>query len=125
MTTRAERLASERNIWLATQRPSGRPHLAPIWFVFVDECVWVCTGSSTVKARNVAENPQVSFALEDGDAPVLAEGTAMLVAERPNNVVDEFRRKFDWDITTDVECDALLQITIKKWLNASSLVEVV
>ena len=49
----------------------------------------------------------------------------MLVAERPNNVVDEFRRKFDWDITTDFDCDALLRITIKKWLNASSLVEVV
>ncbi|MCP4418942.1 MAG: hypothetical protein GY805_20185 [Chloroflexi bacterium] len=27
------RLLTERNIWLATVRPSCRPHLIPIWFI--------------------------------------------------------------------------------------------
>jgi len=32
--TARQRLQSDANLWLATVRPDGRPHLAPVWFVF-------------------------------------------------------------------------------------------
>ena len=32
---RDERLRTEANVWLATMRPDGRPHVSPIWFVWV------------------------------------------------------------------------------------------
>ena len=35
--THEARLQTERNIWLATTRPNGKPHLIPIWFVWLNE----------------------------------------------------------------------------------------
>ena len=67
---RSKRLASEANLWLATVRRSGEPHLTPVWFIWVDERLWVCTTAKAVKVRNITANGAVSFALEDGNAPV-------------------------------------------------------
>jgi F420H(2)-dependent biliverdin reductase len=125
MATRAERLRAEPNIWLATSRPTGKPHLTPIWFVFVDDAVWICTGGNAVKARNVAANPMVSIALEDGNAPVVGEGTAHRVTDVPASVVAEFQRKHNWDIATDDAYQAVFRIEITKWLNPSSEAETV
>jgi F420H(2)-dependent biliverdin reductase len=118
--TRNERLMSERNIWLSTTRRDGRPHMTPIWFVFVADCVWICTSSNTVKARNLLDNPSVSFALEDGDRPVVGEGTAAFVAAT-DEVVREFQRKFDWDITGEPAYDAVMCITVTKWLQTGGV----
>ena len=120
MTTRDERLRSEGNIWLATTRPSGKAHLTPIWFAYVDEAAWICTGPNTVKSRNIAANSAVSLALEDGNAPVVGEGIAELVADVPTAVVAEFQRKYQWDITTDADYQAVFRITVNKWLHPSS-----
>jgi F420H(2)-dependent biliverdin reductase len=125
MATRAERLRAEPNIWLATSRPTGKPHLTPIWFVFVDDVVWICTGDSAVKARNIKANPMVSIALEDGNAPVVGEGTAHRVTDIPASVIAEFRRKHNWDITTDDAYQAVFRIEITKWLHPSGEAEVV
>jgi F420H(2)-dependent biliverdin reductase len=125
MATRAERLRAEPNIWLATSRPTGKPHLTPIWFVFVDDAVWICTGESAVKARNMAANPLVSIALEDGNAPVVGEGVAHRVTAVPASVIAEFQRKHNWDITTDDEYQAVFRIEIAKWLHPSSGAEIV
>lgn len=121
MASRDERLISERNLWLATTRPTGKPHLAPIWFVAADDSIWVCTGLSSVKAKNMMANQLVSFALQDGDDPMVGEGRAELIKVPPTNVVNEFGRKFEWDITTDADYGALFRITVTKWLHATTL----
>ena len=46
-----DRLATDPNIWLATTRADGQPHLTPIWFVWLHERVWICTSGRSVKAR--------------------------------------------------------------------------
>jgi F420H(2)-dependent biliverdin reductase len=124
MATRAERLHAEPNIWLATSRPTGKPHLTPIWFVFVDDAVWVCTGADAVKARNMAADPRVSIALEDGNAPVVGEGTARRVLDVPASVSAEFQRKHNWDIATDDAYQAVFRIEIIKWLHPSTEAEI-
>lgn len=107
------RLESARNIWLATVRPDGRPHLVPIWFV-VDAGRWyICTGPESVKARNLQANPRVALALEDGDQPLVVEGTARRVTPSPA-VVRKFKDKFDWDITTDADYSAVFEITVTR-----------
>jgi F420H(2)-dependent biliverdin reductase len=119
MTTRAERLATEPNVWFATSRPDGRPHLTPIWFVWVDERMWLCTQDQTVKVRNVRANPNVSIALEDGNAPVTGEGTSVVRsrADAPPAVRDAFIAKYQWDIATDSDgYGVLIEITMTKWL---------
>lgn len=111
------RLFSERNIWLATTRPNGKPHLVPIWFVWVRERFYICTADSSVKVKNIVANPRASVALEDGNQPIIAEGrAAMLPRPHPDDVVAEFKRKYDWDISTDGSYTALIEVTPEKWL---------
>jgi hypothetical protein len=116
-----ERLATERNLWLATVRSDGRPHVAPVWFVYVDDRIWIGTGRTSVRVRNLREHPEASAALEGGDAPVVAEGTVLLHDEhRPPPVVEAFDAKYRWDITVDVDDDVgavtLLELRPHRWL---------
>ena len=106
------RLTTESNIWLATARPNGTPHLAPIWFVWVEGRVYVCTSADSVKARNLQANPSVSLALENGNAPVVLEGRACFtsIESVPPAVIEAFQRKYDWNILTDNTYNQLIEI---------------
>lgn len=116
MTTPDPRLVTDRNIWLATTRPDGRPHLAPVWFVWLRDRAFICTPSKSVKGRNLAANPRVSFALENGDKGLVCEGAATrLPLPHPPDVLAAFKEKYNWDIPTDPEYDALIEITPIKW----------
>ena len=117
MTARDERLTSERNIWLATTREDGRPHLIPIWFVWIDEAAYIVTGSDSVKVRNLLHDPRASFALKDGDQPVIAECDAILYEQSamPDAVQAAFVAKYDWDISSD-EGNLLIALRPYKWL---------
>lgn len=106
-----KRLETERNVWLASVRPNGAPHLVPIWFVWVQERVFLCTSKDSVKARNIVQNPRVVFALQDGDDPVVIQATARVLDEIPPAVRAAFREKFDWDIRGDGTYNALIEIT--------------
>ena len=124
MTTRNQRLETEANVWFACVRPDGRPHLTPIWFVWVDGSIWLCTQTNAVKVRNIRANPNVSIALEDGNAPVTGEGRAMLhpQPDLPSAVRAAFIAKYEWDV---VEPDnILIEIAITKWLQPSNTADV-
>lgn len=110
-------LEKEKNIWIATVRPDGRPHLVPVWFVWQEGEFYSCISSTSVKYKNILLNGVVSLALEDGSTPVICEGAAQVV-ERPwpEEIVQEYKRKYDWEINTDAEYDALVRILPKKWL---------
>ena len=108
------RLQTEQNLWLATVRPNGTPHLVPIWFVWVAEKIYLCTGADSVKVRNLARNPRVSVALEDGAKPIVIEGVAHPIERPPTPVVAEFQRKYDWDITSDDIYTQVIEIEPKR-----------
>lgn len=117
----ADRLQRERNIWLGTVRPDGRPHLAPVWFVFADERFWIGTGATSVKVRNIAANPSAVVSLESGDDPMVAEGRAVAVPRPfPSSVIDAFLAKYGWDLRVEVDADigevTLLQVDVTRWL---------
>jgi F420H(2)-dependent biliverdin reductase len=116
------RLASERNVWLATVRPDGRPHVAAVWFVFVAGRFWIGTGAGSVKVRNIGGQTAVSVTLEDGDRPVCAEGHAVVHPDRrPSPVVEAFMSKYGWDVTrpddADVGTIVLVEVTVDRWLS--------
>ncbi|NJS15903.1 MAG: pyridoxamine 5'-phosphate oxidase [Nostocaceae cyanobacterium CSU_2_110] len=104
-------------MWLASIRPTGRPHLVPLWFVWAGGCIYLCVMGSSVKVRNIVANPAVSLALESGAAPVVIEGHASLVATPwPEEAVRGFQQKYDWTISTDTEYDVLVAVTPQRWL---------
>ena len=104
------RLQTEQNLWLATVRPNGAPHLVPIWFVWVTGRFYFCTGADSVKARNLVRNPYVSVALEDGSRPIVIEGQAQAIGQADAAVIAEFQRKYDWDITSDDTYTQVIEI---------------
>jgi nitroimidazol reductase NimA-like FMN-containing flavoprotein (pyridoxamine 5'-phosphate oxidase superfamily) len=70
-----ERLRYARNYWLATVRPDGRPHVTPVWGVWVEHALWVNGFPTSQWARNLMANPAVAVHLESADAVVIVEGT--------------------------------------------------
>ena len=119
-----DRLTTERNLWLASVRPDGRPHLVPIWFVFLRDRFWIATGAASVKVRNLMATPMVCVSLEGGNEPVVAEGIAQLhPAPFPADVVAAFMTKFSWDIAIDDDPDvgvvALCEIAVTRWVHGA------
>ena len=114
------RLDSERNVWMATVRPDGRPHLTPIWFVWQAGTIWCCVSRTTTKLRNLEINPAVSLSLESGNAPLVAEGRVTIHSRPyPDTIVEAVAAKYEWNITRgddDGDFDALLEITVDRWL---------
>ncbi|MEV6693335.1 TIGR03618 family F420-dependent PPOX class oxidoreductase [Micromonospora sp. NPDC051196] len=117
-----ERLDRERVVWLCTLRPDGSPHLTPVWFLYLDDVWWIGTAERNRKVRNIAADPRVSLALPDGDAPVVAEGSASIVRQPfPSAVVEGLRHRYDgWDVTVDSPDGryVLLRIAVTRWLMA-------
>ncbi len=54
---------------LSTVREDGRPHVAPIWFVWNDGKIIFDTMGDSVKAKNIRRNPQVSICVDDESPP--------------------------------------------------------
>ncbi len=109
----SQRLQVNRNLWLATVRPGGAPHLVPIWFVAHAGAVYLCTAPDSVKVRNLRANPRIAFALEDGNEPVIFEGTARVleIPHAPPEIAPAFKAKYDWDILTDATYTVIVEIT--------------
>ena len=84
---------------------------------------YICTQES-IKVKNLRTNSRASLALEDGNKPVLAEGTASFVDRPfPPDVISAFAEKYQWTIERDGQPPAedqtynvLIEITPDKWL---------
>ncbi len=96
----SERLAKARNFWIATTRPDGRPHVMPVWGVWLDDTFYFSTGPQSRKAQNLATNPQCTVGAEPADEPVIVEGVAQRVADPLllKRVADVYSQKYQWKI---------------------------
>ena len=95
-----ERLEKSRNYWVASARPDGRPHLMPVWAVWLDGALYFSTAKTSVKARNLLANPNCVVTTEQGHEAVILEGTAA-VEEDPRILRpawDAYRAKYDWSL---------------------------
>ena len=112
------RLESSANIWFASVRADGQPHLTPVWFVTHEGRLYVSIDPHSVKARNIGANPRVALALEEGIHPVICEGLAAILPKpNPAAVTALFQKKYDWDIDNEGQYAQLVEITPLKWLS--------
>jgi len=95
-----ERLTRGWNYWLVTTRPDGRPHLMPIWGLWWEGAFWFSTGEKTVKARNLAANPNCVVAPDRADEAAIVEGRAEWVpaSESLKPLWAAYKKKYDWDM---------------------------
>ena len=95
-----ERLEPTRHYWLSTTRPDGRPHVMPVWGVWVDDRFYFSTGGESRKARNLAGNAQCVVSVEFADGAVIVEGTAAETQAEtlPQAVFAAYQTKYEWKL---------------------------
>ncbi|MFJ4467206.1 pyridoxamine 5'-phosphate oxidase family protein [Streptomyces sp. NPDC089424] len=94
-----ERLVAERDVWVSTGHPDHGPHQVPLWFMWDGRAVWMCTGATSVTARNVHIEPRVRLAQPDSNDVVLLQGQAECYPDQevPRDAAEAFADKFGWD----------------------------
>ena len=107
------RLSRESTIWFATVRADGRPHLVPLWFIWSDGKVYICTGSATQKYANMYANQNVALSLPDSANVVVIEGEAHTAGRNLiDKMAEHFYHKYEWDFRYDDSADwRLIEIT--------------
>lgn len=115
--THIRHLETDPNIWIATVRADGRPHLVPIWFVYLNNRIYIATQPDSVKVANLTANPNIALALENGSHPTICEGHAVLLTPPlSDDIIHAFKHKYDWTLTTDPDYTTVLAVTPRKWL---------
>src|SRR5262245_53850398 len=96
-----ERLNNAHTYWLTTTRENGRPHVMPVWGVWLDEAFCFSTGNHSRKARNLRANANCVIACEVGEDQVILEGVAELTSdsELKRRFADAYQPKYDFDMS--------------------------
>lgn len=112
------RLGREFTIWIATVRYDGRPHLTPVWYVWLEGHIYLAIGEGTQKFANLRGNQSVALALPDTENVIILEGEAH-AADRSTSdrVADYFYHKYEWDFRYDHDNNwRLIEVTPRKIL---------
>jgi hypothetical protein len=78
-----ERLIASHDYWLATTWPDGRPHVMPVWGVWLDDALWFSSGLRARKARNLAHDPRCTLTTDNPFEPVVVDGAAERTTDLP------------------------------------------
>lgn len=73
------RLERASDYWLSTTRPDGRPHVVPLWGVWLDGGLYFSTDPASVKGRNLAAEPRAAVHIDGGHDVLVVEGTTARV----------------------------------------------
>ncbi|HJP41478.1 MAG TPA: PPOX class F420-dependent oxidoreductase [Dehalococcoidia bacterium] len=82
---------------ISTLRPDGSPITSATLYGFIGEDVVVSTPAKRNKARNVREDPRVSFIVDTKEAPyrgIAIEGTAELTEDTNGNVLRSILERY-------------------------------
>ncbi|HFE66315.1 MAG TPA: hypothetical protein ENJ93_03545 [Chloroflexi bacterium] len=112
------RLGREMTIWLATVRRDGRPHLVPLWFIWLDGKIYVSSAPRSQKFINLIHNQMVALSLPDTENVLLIEGEAHIAPRETVDILaDYFYDKYEWDFRyDDSDTWRLIEITPHKIL---------
>jgi nitroimidazol reductase NimA-like FMN-containing flavoprotein (pyridoxamine 5'-phosphate oxidase superfamily) len=89
-----------RTFWLATiHAGDARPHVMPVWGVWVDGAFFFSTGRKSRKGQNLAANPACTVTNDDGEEAVIVEGSAEEVKDAAalERVAAAYTKKYKMD----------------------------
>jgi nitroimidazol reductase NimA-like FMN-containing flavoprotein (pyridoxamine 5'-phosphate oxidase superfamily) len=90
-------LARERTVRVATVDADGRPHVVPLWFVWVDDTLFVNTTQGNRSVRNLEANANAAAVVDDGETYADLRGAVLRGPMEPADGdprLDEVRRAF-------------------------------
>jgi nitroimidazol reductase NimA-like FMN-containing flavoprotein (pyridoxamine 5'-phosphate oxidase superfamily) len=96
------RLTVAHDYWCATVCPDGRPHVMPVWGVWLDGRLWFSSGLRSRKARNLEADPRCTITTDDARRPVVIEGAAERLTDAGpiESFVAAVNAKYDAGLTT-------------------------
>ncbi|MGB6464009.1 MAG: pyridoxamine 5'-phosphate oxidase family protein [Nitrosotalea sp.] len=79
-------IRTQKILRIATIDAKGNPHIVPVWYNYEGDKFYIGTNTRTIKAKNVKQNPKVSFCIDIGiNSPeifgVMGIGKARLILE--------------------------------------------
>ena len=83
---------------LVTLRPNGKPHVAPVWYVWDGSKAVVMAGQDAIKVNNVRRNPAVSLSIAAAQRPyhyVIIEGLATVTRDDLDRQVRRICVRYD------------------------------
>jgi nitroimidazol reductase NimA-like FMN-containing flavoprotein (pyridoxamine 5'-phosphate oxidase superfamily) len=95
-----KKMSTCRTFWLATIHAThARPHVMPVWGVWIDDAFFFSTGRSSRKGHNLAANHACTIANDNGEEAVIVEGLATQIsnAETLARVAAAYTRKYQID----------------------------
>ena len=94
-------LVASKTYWLATTRPDGRPHVMPVWGVWLDGAFYFSTSPTSRKGKNLAANPCCTISVSRHAIDIVVEGTAAVLTEEATaeKVAAVYGPKYEWPVT--------------------------
>lgn len=120
------RLEREIDIWVATADAEGVPCLVPLWFVWHDEAVWLCTRLTNPTGRNLRDGGRARLALGDTRDVVLVDVRCgpTRCGGCPRRRLRPSRVKTGWDPREDHTSYAFFQVrprAVQAWCEVREL----
>lgn len=84
--------------WLVTVRPDGAPHAMPVFAVWSEAAMFVCSKGTTRKSRNLDADGRCVVTTDAGDLHLIVEGTARRVRDEATlrRASGAFNAIYDW-----------------------------
>src|SRR5215472_8092404 len=98
----AKKMNACRTFWLGTIHASAaRPHVMPLWGVWLEDAFYFSTGRKSRKGQNLATNPACTVTNDDGEEAVIIEGAAEEVKDAAalKRMATAYKKKYGWDIS--------------------------
>ena len=96
----ARKMNACRTFWLSTIHSAHqRPHVMPIWGVWLDDAFFFSTGGKSRKGQNLAANPACTITNDDGAEAVIVEGTAAQLEDEAilKKMAAAYKKKYKMD----------------------------
>lgn len=78
-------LNEQKILRLATASKDGIPHVVPVWYMYESK-IYIGTNTRTKKVKNLRQNKNVSFCVDEGVNPpiygLMGQGKARLILEK-------------------------------------------
>lgn len=98
-----DRLAGASTAWFSSLHPSGRPHVRPVFTVWVDGTLHSTSNAVARKARNLRADGHCSISVTTDDMDLVLEGVAHRVIDPAHleRIRAAYVDKYGWPITVN------------------------
>lgn len=89
-----------RTFWLTTiHAAQTRPHVMPVWGVWLDDAFFFSTGHKSRKCQNLSANPACTVANDNGQEAVVVEGFAEEIKDAAalERIATAYKKKYKMD----------------------------